>query len=62
MSSGPLNTPERLMLLERLQRVRPCLPAAEHPLINQITGELLAPTPGDYRRRAARRTDRGGGR
>jgi hypothetical protein len=31
-----LTTPERLRLLERLERVRRCLPAAEHPLINQI--------------------------
>ncbi len=31
-----LNTPERLALLERCERVRRRLPAVEHPLINQL--------------------------
>ncbi|GFG76193.1 hypothetical protein MBOT_35580 [Mycobacterium botniense] len=31
-----LTTPERLRLLERLERIRRCLPAAEHPLVNQL--------------------------
>jgi Domain of unknown function (DUF222) len=37
-----LTTPERLALLERVERVRRRLPAAEHPLINQLAQTATA--------------------
>jgi hypothetical protein len=36
MSCAALTTPERLALLERCERARRLLPAAEHPLVNQL--------------------------
>jgi Domain of unknown function (DUF222) len=38
----PLTTPERLVLLERVERVRRRLPAVEHPLINQLARQASA--------------------
>jgi Domain of unknown function (DUF222) len=37
LSFGALTTPEQLALLERCERFRRCLPAVEHPLINQVS-------------------------
>ncbi|BBX74087.1 hypothetical protein MSHI_19930 [Mycobacterium shinjukuense] len=37
-----LSTQERLVLLERVERVRRRLPAAEHPLINQLARQASA--------------------
>ena len=39
---GALTTPERLVLLERCERVRRRLPAVEHPLINQVARQATA--------------------
>jgi hypothetical protein len=36
LSFDTLTTPERLVMLERCERFRRCLPAVEHPLINQV--------------------------
>jgi Domain of unknown function (DUF222) len=36
LSFDVLTTPERLAMLERCERFRRCLPALEHPLINQV--------------------------
>src|ERR1700730_7131210 len=36
LSFDALSTPERLAMLERCERFRRCLPALEHPLINQL--------------------------
>ncbi|MGH3958709.1 DUF222 domain-containing protein, partial [Mycobacterium sp.] len=36
LSFDVLTTPERLAMLQRSERLRRCLPAVEHPLINQI--------------------------
>jgi hypothetical protein len=43
LSFDALTTPERLAMLERCERFRRCLPAVEHPLINQI-GAQADPT------------------
>ncbi|MGA8331639.1 MAG: HNH endonuclease signature motif containing protein [Mycobacterium sp.] len=37
-----LTTPERLALLEGCERIRRCLPAVEHPLINQLAEQADA--------------------
>ena len=37
LSFDALTTPEQLALLERCERFRRCLPAVEHPLINQVS-------------------------
>jgi hypothetical protein len=39
LSFDALTTPERLAMLARCERFRRCLPAVEHPLINQIGGQ-----------------------
>lgn len=39
LSFDALTTPERLAVLQRCERVRRRLPAAEHPLINQIAAQ-----------------------
>jgi Domain of unknown function (DUF222) len=42
LSFDALTTPEQLALLERCERFRRCLPAVEHPLINQVSGHADA--------------------
>jgi hypothetical protein len=42
LSFEALTTPERLVLLERCERVRRRLPAVEHPLINQVARQATA--------------------
>jgi len=42
LSFDALTTPERLAMLARCERFRRCLPAVEHPLINQIGGQADA--------------------
>jgi Domain of unknown function (DUF222) len=42
LSFDVLTTPERLAILERCERFRRCLPAVEHPLVNQIGAQADA--------------------
>jgi Domain of unknown function (DUF222)/HNH endonuclease len=42
LSFDALSTPERLAMLERCERFRRCLPALEHPLINQVGAQADA--------------------
>jgi Domain of unknown function (DUF222) len=42
LSFDALTTPERLAMLERCEKFRRCLPAVEHPLINQVAEQADA--------------------
>jgi hypothetical protein len=42
LSFDVLSTPERLAMLEHCERFRRCLPAVEHPLINQLGAQADA--------------------
>jgi hypothetical protein len=42
LSFDVLTTPERLAMLEHCERFRRCLPAVEHPLINQLGAQADA--------------------